>query len=377
MRPVLQRITIPALLFLLAALLGCDQTAIPIGFTGSLTGSYSDLGVQGRNGASLAIEEINAQGGIAGHPLRLVVRDDANDPETAKAVDRELIEHGVVAIIGHMTSSQSVAALPVINEAGVVLLSPTTSTPRLSGKDDYFFRIQTSTAQAARALGRYARTRLDLQRINVIEDTSNAAYTAPFLSNFQDTFYRSGQGVGQQCRFHSEMEQDWPLLAECLLQTPSDGILLLTSARDAASLLPILRHNAPQRVILSSGWATTRSLLTLGGASANQVYAAERNFPAERSPAYLNFVDSYRQRFGSSPSFAAVNGYDAVRVLARALTKTGGQRDGLRRALANIEKFPSLFGPLGFDAFGDALAPTHIFQVQSGSYVLLETVDSP
>ncbi|MFO7717430.1 MAG: ABC transporter substrate-binding protein, partial [Desulfohalobium sp.] len=93
---------------LLAGLGACGQDPIRIGFAVPLTGVYSDLGVHGRNGATLAVEEINDRGGIHGRSLRLLPRDDGNSAAQAKAVDRELIDQGVVAIIGHMTSSQSV-----------------------------------------------------------------------------------------------------------------------------------------------------------------------------------------------------------------------------------------------------------------------------
>lgn len=104
------------LLLVFAGLLlshACSQEPILIGFSANLTGTYSDLGVQGRNGASLALERINEEGGVAGRKLRLLARDDGNTAQQARQADRDLIANGVVAIIGHMTSAQSQAALPI------------------------------------------------------------------------------------------------------------------------------------------------------------------------------------------------------------------------------------------------------------------------
>ncbi|CAG0964133.1 partial Leucine-, isoleucine-, valine-, threonine-, and alanine-binding protein, partial [Anaerolineae bacterium] len=114
---------------------------IRVGFVAQLTGVQAELGVQERNGVQLAVEEINAAGGIAGRPIELIVQDDLGTPEGAQAADRELIGAGVVAIVGHATSAQTISGLAVTNPARIVMLSPTATTPELSGLDDYFFRI--------------------------------------------------------------------------------------------------------------------------------------------------------------------------------------------------------------------------------------------
>lgn len=130
------------MLFLLSlALSACssDSSPIIIGLSGQLTGELADLGVPSRNGAELAIEAVNAAGGINGRKLKLIAKDDGNTPERALQVDQELVAAGAVAVIGHMTSSQTMAVMPFFNENRVVLLSPTASTPILTRKQDYFF----------------------------------------------------------------------------------------------------------------------------------------------------------------------------------------------------------------------------------------------
>ncbi|MBW1797231.1 MAG: ABC transporter substrate-binding protein, partial [Deltaproteobacteria bacterium] len=101
----------------MAVMWGCEnKKPVKVGFVGGLTGRLSYLGTAGRNGVILAVEEINEAGGINGRPVELITRDDGHDPKVAVKVDRELIGEGVVAIIGHMTSSMSMAALPLINK---------------------------------------------------------------------------------------------------------------------------------------------------------------------------------------------------------------------------------------------------------------------
>jgi branched-chain amino acid transport system substrate-binding protein len=112
---------------------------IIIGFSAQLTGGQAELGVQERNGVQLAVEKINESGGIAGREISLIIHDDLGIPKEAESGDGELIKQGVIAIIGHATSAQTLAGLKVTNPANVIMIAPTVSTPELSGLDDYFF----------------------------------------------------------------------------------------------------------------------------------------------------------------------------------------------------------------------------------------------
>jgi branched-chain amino acid transport system substrate-binding protein len=113
---------------------GCiKEKPIIIGFAAQLTGVQAEAGVQERNGVQLAVEKINASGGIAGRKLELCVRDDFGVPDKAKEAESELIKAGAVAIIGHETSAQTLAGLEVTNPAKVILLGPVVSSPELSG----------------------------------------------------------------------------------------------------------------------------------------------------------------------------------------------------------------------------------------------------
>ena len=128
---------------LICFFISCEmKEPVKIGYAGGLTGRVADLGIAGRDGVILAVEEINSAGGINGREVKLLVKDDKQDAETAVNVNEELIQQGVAAIIGHMTSSMSKAGVKAINDKKVFMLSPTTSTNELTGLDDYFFRLE-------------------------------------------------------------------------------------------------------------------------------------------------------------------------------------------------------------------------------------------
>ncbi|KXB09488.1 hypothetical protein AKJ60_00220 [candidate division MSBL1 archaeon SCGC-AAA385M11] len=368
--PLLTLVLSLFLLLFLSSLFGCSREPILIGFSGPLTGVYSDLGVQGRNGVTLAVEEINSQGGIANRDLRLLSRDDKNSPEQSRKRDRELIAKDVVAVIGHMTSSQSVAALPVFKEAGVVLLSPTTSTPKLSGKKDMFFRVNPSSDRIARALGRFARERLGFTRLHTVRDTDNHAYTQPFTDHFIQGFKQEREKVSQKSVFSSDQLEEWSGVVDCLQQGAPQGVMIAASARDTASLCASLKRQSWQPTVLASGWAATRELLMKGGDAVEGIYLAKAGYADKEAASYQRFVRRYRERFGSNPSFPAIQGYHAAMALARALKKTGGKREGLPEALTRVKDFPSFYGQLSLNEYGDVRMPLHILRVQNGTFTV-------
>lgn len=351
--------------FCLAA---CDPPPIRVGFSGTLMGSYADLGVHGRNGTQLALEEINGMGGIGGRRLELLVKDDKGTPEGALQADRELIQAGVVAIIGHMTSTQTLAALPLINEAGVVLLSPTTSSPELSGLKDFFFRVQPAADGPARALARYAVQEKKFKRLGTVRDLNNRGYTDPFHTFFVRELEAQGGTLVMEQTLTSPDATDWQALGAEIAKTKIDALLVILSARDAATLAQTLHAAKISLPLLSSHWAMTEDLLTAGGKTVETIIFAAHSFRENPSPRYRLFLDRYFERFGHLPSFAAEYAFDAMHILALALEQTGGKQEGLKEALVRIRNFPGLHYPISLNAFGDTLSPVHILEVQKGQF---------
>jgi len=269
-----------------------------------------------------------------------------------------------------MTSNQSVAALPVMAQAGVPLLSPTTSTPRLSGKKDMFFRVQAGADHCARALAGFARQTLGLSRINTVWDKANQAYAEPYNTSFIRKFSGESGEIPSQCTFSSGRGENRAELIDCLVQGSPQAVLIIASARDTAAIAQAIRGRLPQCRILASGWAATPSLPVHGGQAVAGAFFARTGLAEETPAAYHRFVERYKGRFGRGPSFAAVQGYHAVELLAAALEITGGQSRGLDQALVRAEVPDSFYGPLQLDEYGDALMPVRIFRLENGAFAL-------
>uniref|UniRef100_A0A832A7S1 ABC transporter substrate-binding protein n=1 Tax=Desulfacinum infernum TaxID=35837 RepID=A0A832A7S1_9BACT len=366
--------------FLLAAFVlplvvaGCGREPIKIGFSGTLTGPFSDLGIHGRNGARMAVEAMNEAGGILGRPLELLVADDLGTPEGAVQADRDLAAQGVVAIIGHMTSSQSMAALPVTEETGVPLISPTTSTPLLKGRTDLFFRVQPTTDAAARALARWVTGKPSVKTVCTLRDTRNDAYSGPWEAAFVEEYVRLNGLHLISCRLTYGNTE--PPVVETVVRSlhvaRPDAVLLVSSARDAAFFLHVFASEGIQTQILSSAWAQTEAFLAESGPLAENLLFASENMPTDGSARLRDFSWEYRKRFGIAPSFAAVRAYEAVQLTASALKETAGRRDGLVKALATPRTIDGLYGPLAIDPYGDATGPYFMVRVKEARFVVVE-----
>lgn len=369
------------LLGLASALLGlflaaCSDSPIVVGFSAQLTGPRSDLGVQGRNGALLAVERINADGGVRGRPLLLVAVDDGDEPDAAVRADIGLLERGAVAIIGHMTTSQTLAALPAVRARGGILISPTTSTPELDGLDDAFFRVMPSNAVWARALAAHAR-HSGLETVAVLGDSDNAGYTDTFDNVFMETFQALGGRVVLQQTFSSKAGPPWERILDDLARTRPEGLLISASARDVASLAQRLRRALPGMRILCSPWAATRALIQTGGRAVEGVETSFAFSEDNDAPSFQRFQTEYAARFGFKPNFAAAFAYEAVSVLASALERTGGRAEGLRAALTADVEHTGVIGPFRMDPDGDVRRPAFIIAVQNGRIVTLGKEAAP
>ncbi|MBF0202411.1 MAG: ABC transporter substrate-binding protein, partial [Desulfamplus sp.] len=326
-----------AMLFVCSILMisGCEKKLPPIkiGFAACLTGQLADLGIAGRNAVILAVEDINEKGGIDGRVVELIIRDDKNVPETALKVDRDLIDQGVEAIIGHMTSSMSMAVLPLINAKKVVMISPTTTTNKLTGQDDFFFRITSPDRIQSGIMADYAFSTLSLRNISAVYDVSNRDFTLAWLDAFKGIFQDMGGRVVMEKNFHALEEFSYMDMANQLLGVEPDGILIISGALHTAMLCQQIRKMNMDIPIISSGWAGTPELIHHGGVSVEGIALPQVFNHGSDSMDYLNFREKYLARYHMEPNFASVCSYEAASFLFASMEGWDQKRELLRDRL--------------------------------------------
>ena len=369
---VKQKWIIGVLAFLMIGFSGCDKKKpIQIGFVGGLTGRLSLLGTGGRDGTILAVEQINESGGINGRKVKLIVKDDQNDPVTADQVDEELIQAKVVAIIGHMTSAMSMNALPKINKNKMLMISPTSTTNELSGKDDYFLRTALPDRPQTDQLVHYVINNKKIKKIAGIYDLSNKAFTEGWYKNFKSEFEDRGGLITTTLTFTSNQEKNFLELAKKMLDSKPEGLVIVASALDTALLCQQFKKLESQLPVFSSGWAKAPDLLQNGGAAVENLILPQTHSEDSTEEKYLHFKKAFENRFGREPNFAAAGAYDVAQILFTALARTDDPQQ-LKSVILKQGVFKGLQGEIRIDQFGDAQRKTFLIQVNDDHFKTIE-----
>lgn len=374
MYPYLKRFWITVLLIPLIFLATpsiADET-IKIGFVGGLTGKLSDLGTEGRNGVILAIEEKNAMGGLLGKRIELLVRDDKQDPNEALRVDKELIDQGVIAIIGHMTSAMSIAAKPLIDSNKVLMISPTTSSPSLSGQRDFFFRVYETIEGGAGHLSEYIIKKRGLRTLKGVYDLSNRTYTEDFYNYFKSHYQGMGGRMLAPETFVSTEKQKFSSIVKKIRRENPDGLFILASASDTAMICQQIFRLGWKVPLIFSGWNMTEELIKLGGKSVEGALSIITYDPDNQNPLFLGFLKRFSERFGDKPGFPALCSYEAALVLFKAYEKAKGRVEKLPETIISIKSFEGLQGEIQIDEYGDAHRPKFIVTIQNGIFKVIQ-----
>jgi len=362
------------LLLAICLLSGCaGATPVLIGLAAELTGKRSEIGVAARDGAQLAIEEINQQGGINHRPLKLIPKDDQGDPAVARQVDQELVNDGVVAIIGHITSQQTAAVLGQINQAKVVLLSPTTSSAEFNQQADYFFRVIASNDIAGQALADHIFYNRNLRRLVGVYDLGNRVFTESQWRSIQTEFKKLGGDADQVFTFTSGQTDLRELMARVWAAQP-DGVVMVASAIDTALMAQYARQQGLQVPLFATAWAQTQELIEKGGHAVDGIELDTVYNPNNPFPAFAPFRDRFYRRFRREPEFSAAYAYEAVLTLAEALKQTNNQTENLPQALVGIKNLQGVQGLISLDQFGDVKRPIYITKINNGKFEISTTI---
>ena len=374
--PQLRSLLLPGfiigLLCLMIGLGSCSkQDQVKIGFVGGLSGRAADLGLSGRNGVILAVEEQNRKGGLNGKDVELLIMDDKQNADAARKAVTALLKQNVDVIIGPMTSSMAQAIVPLVNKQRVVMISPSTTTEELTGIDDYFFRVVASTSHYAKHHAFHLHDALDIKNISVIYDLNNKSFVESYFQDFSSMFEKLGGQINQVETFSSGSTASFFDLAQKAIGPDTEGILLIANAIDTAVLCQQIRKIDPAIRIALSEWSATEKLIELGGEAVEGVLFHQFFNRNSTAPTYRAFRKSYLERFSEEPGFAAVVGYDSAKVALTALAQRNNRT--LKETIISISKFSGSQGTIEIDRFGDSSRKTHLSTIKDGQFFILNS----
>ncbi|WP_051309023.1 ABC transporter substrate-binding protein [Desulfogranum japonicum] len=354
-------------------LVGCHPPEpIKIGFIGGTTGRVADLGISGRDAIQLAVEEVNLEGGINGRTLQLIIKNDQQNEEKARQAVAELIEEQVEVVVGPMTSDMAMVIVPELNRAKIVCVSPTVSTEKLSGKNDYFFRVTATTKNNASQSGAYHARTGKIHRLAVLYDLNNQAYSTNWLKYFRQEFEQKDRQIIISLGFDATAGDVFSEAVNQVLAVNPEGILVIGNSMDSALICQQIRKANTHVYITLADWGATERLLELGGKSVEGATAIQVFDRADPSSYFQQFRETYLERFQEEPGFGGVLAYDAAKVVVHAL-KIRKKGQSLKEAIDQMAEIQGLQMPISFDEYGERKKSNSRMSIISGShFVVLE-----
>lgn len=361
--------------WLLLAVAGCAALQpVRMGFAAELTGKQSELGVNLRNGVQLAIEEINRGGGINGRPIELIVEDDKGTPEGAQAAENRLIDAGVVVVIGHLTSSQTLQGYQVTEKRGVLLFSATASSPLFSGKKDLFYRIEPTSDQFGKYFARYVMQQRHVMRVAILMDEDNNAFSHPLSQAFSETYSALGGEIVLKIGFSGSAAPDFLPMVQRMRAAQPEAVFIIASPLNTASIAQLIRVQDWDVPLLASSWAQGQDLIANGGKAVEGMESIFSFAEDNTTPALNRMKEAFEQRYARPPSFTAIFGYELAQMLGDALKKTDGQADGLGEAFISLSDYQGLTGMIRIDANGDASRQLFIRRLEGQKFRTIATI---
>lgn len=350
-------------LFALILLMGCNQIkndTIKIGAILPLTGDAAAWGIPPRNGALLAVEQINATGGINGKKLELIVEDGGCDPKMGvNAINKLLSADKPIAVVGAVCSAVTLAIAPIVEKNKIVLISPASTHPSITDAGEYIFRVMPSDEIRAKVFAEYIYS-LGHKTAVVLAINNEAGKGAEL--NFTKYFELQGGKVIGVENYMPDANNVKTQLTKIKKLKP-DIILALSQVKDAVIVLKDVKElNVSIPLFFQSEALDDPSVIQNAGNAANG--ATYITFAKSDNEIAKSFEDAYKIRFNEDPNIFAPEAYDAVMLIANSLKKFKDiSPEKLQIDLYKVYEYKGASGILTFDNNGDVIKPLEIKEI--------------
>ncbi|WP_169714826.1 ABC transporter substrate-binding protein [Spirochaeta cellobiosiphila] len=340
----------------------CSQEVLNIGYLGSLTGKYGTIMIPNKNGAILAVEELNARGK---DKVNLIVADNQSQVDLTIEAMEELHNKGCQTIILATSSEAYSYSEKYMDEHNILVISPVISSDEFSNKDDNFFRLTNGTSRYGEVLGQYIEDQ-NYQYLTIVRNINNLSYSNMLIKGF-DIYDDIDINI---INFDSFKETSYKKIATQIIDSKPQIILLITVPFDAAMICQQLyQHDIP---ILLSSFAVTQDLIQNGGrAVEDTVFFLEQAF--EDDTDYLQFKDKYYNRFGSEATYQSLKSYDAVNILYSAYKSAKSPDiEAIKAELLEGKNLKGYISEYHFNQFGDYDSVLIPHTIKNGKIVKLD-----
>jgi branched-chain amino acid transport system substrate-binding protein len=348
---------------------------ILIGEVFSLTGGEATFGTSSRNGIEMAIKAANAAGGIKGKKLETRVYDDQGKPEeAANAATRLVNQDHVTLILGEVASTNSIAMANVAQPAGIPMITPTSTNPKVTQIGDYIFRVCFIDPFQGFVMAKFARDNLKLNKVAVLRDLKS-----DYSTGLTDVFTRKFTEMGGKVvavETYNKGDSDFRGQLTAIKRSAPDGIyvpgyynevgVVARQAKELGLSVPIMGGD---------GWDSEK-LFELGGSAMEGHYFSNHYSSDDPAPRVQNWVAAYKAAYGTVPDSLATLAYDAAGVAIDAMKRaTDLTEKSIRDAIAQTKDYPGVAGNITLDAGRNAVKPAVVLKVSKGKFEYVTTIN--
>jgi branched-chain amino acid transport system substrate-binding protein len=352
------------------------------GHVASLTGAEATFGDSTDKGIKLAVEEVNAKGGVKGKPLDVKTYDDQGKPEEAAlAATRLITQDKVTVLLGEVASSRSLAMAPIADANKVPHISPSSTNPKVTKDGDktrpFVFRVCFIDPFQGTVMAKFAKDK-GVKKVAILRDVGNAysvGLADYFLSKFKDL---GGTIVNDQS--YKAGDQDFKAQLTAIKARAPEAIYIPGYYTDVALIARQARELGIKVPLMGGdGWDSAK-LFEIGGAAIEGSFFSNHYSPDDPSPRIQDFIKRYKERFGAVPDSMAATGYDAARVAADAIARANDfSGQAIAEAIAGTKDYPGVTGVITIDKDHNAVKPAVVLEVKGGKANWVATIapDAP
>jgi branched-chain amino acid transport system substrate-binding protein len=350
------------------------QATIKIGEFASLTGKEATYGQASHKGTLLAVEEVNAAGGVLGKKLELLTEDNQSKAGESGTITRKFISRDkVVAILGEVASGRTLEAAPIAQHAKIPLITPSSTSPKVTEVGNYVFRVCFIDPFQGTVMAKFAKNTLKLRKVALITSVSSA-YSVGLAKYFKERFAADGGTVALEQKYN-EGDKDFKAQLTAIKAANVEGIfvpgyyaeaaLICKQAQDLGLKIPLFG---------ADGWESPE-LVEIGGKAVEGSYFATHYSPENKDPVVAGFNERFRKRWGDVSDTLTGLGYDSVMMLVDAIKRAGStDASKLRDALANTKNFKGVTGTITLDAQRNPTKSAVVLTVKDGKFVFVESI---
>ena len=337
-----------------------DGAVVKIGFIGPLTGDYANYGTLCRQAVEMAVDEINAKGGVNGASIKLFAEDSEGDSQKALAAMEKLSSSDkVCAIIGPVLTGETFSVAERAQAEGIVIITPSASHKDITNVGDYIFRTTPSDGLQGEVSGKYWSQVLGYTKLAVLYAKND--YSQGLYESMSEAFTQDG---GQIVAAETFMvgDKDFKTQLTKLKNTDAQAIYLPDYTAEMAQILEQAAQLGIDKPFLSGDGFLSEEIYSLAGQYTDGVvYTASAR--VEESNKNKEFKDAYTARWGIGPDSFATNAYDATYILVSVIEKVGTDRKAIKTGMEQVKDFEGVNGIINFAPNGDLVAYQGIYEV--------------